>query len=119
MQYTYLFDARLRNSLLNLGKYAMSNGVLTLVMPTGTVLHVRLTFAYIFHEFAVVRVRDTHPRPRSNQGGYSSTLFHMCAHDDTTVRRGELDFCYVSFLSLSLSFGIVACARLERVGALL
>ena len=47
------------------------------------------------------------------------TVFHMCAHDETTVRRGELDFCYVSFLSLSLSFGIVACARLETVGALL
>ena len=61
-------------TLLNLRKYAMSNGRLTLVMPTETILHIHPTIAHISLEFAMMRVRDTHPAPRSNEGSYSSTL---------------------------------------------
>ena len=52
----------------------MSDGNLTLVIPTETVLHVRPMIAHIFHEYAVVRVRDTHPVPRSNEGGNGGAL---------------------------------------------
>ena len=46
----------------NFRKYSISHGKLTLVMPTGTALHVRPMIAQIFHEFAMMCVRDTHPR---------------------------------------------------------
>ena len=56
----------------NFRKYSVSHGKLTLVMPTETALHVRPMIAQIFHEFAMMRARDTHPR--SSEGGNSSTL---------------------------------------------
>ena len=84
----------------------MSNGRLTLVMPTGKVLHVRLTFAHIFHEFATGHTSSTKIQRKGQQQHFQ--LVTQCFTCAPMMRRlsDEANLIFVTCLFFLCRLGL-------------